>query len=674
MQKAITWIAAAALAFTASAQPLQSFHSSKISAATLTAVQNASISSRGTGNDNLHAIIKLRPRADVHSVAAETSVRIMTVTGDLATCIVPASAIDRLAAHPDVEWIDTGSEAVLMADIAREVTGVNLLHSPSSGYPVVYNGDGVLIGIIDSGFDFMHPAFRDADGNCRIIDVWDQNAFTGTAPEKYPYGAVYATPEAIRTAAHDFSQDTHGTHVAAIAASSSANYSGMAPEADVLLVSTNRSAAGIVDGVAYLLDKAKELDRPMVINLSMGTVLGFKDGSDAVASMIDALLEERKGALMAIAAGNEGHRNSTIVRTTDAEGTVIDTDLTTQTHMRENIFVGAQDAKAFSVALTLMDADGNSLFNAAISSDAAETASHRDIRGAADGSLVNLSPAEDADGNKRGVSVSLYAPLADGEHWHLTVTGPQGRYIAGCDYGTMAEGTQASTIASTACGHHPVAVGAYVSRDKFTNLDGQNVESGWTLNERYPLSGEGPTLDGRTKPDVMAPGAYVVSAINNYASQFSVQRSDLVFTEADTQISGRTNYWGVMSGTSMATPVVSGIMALWLQADPALTHGKVHDIIAAAGNRIDAKAGIDALTSGLTDRALAPAAVSYAYDAATRTLHLLSDNVEAVEIYAIDGRKIGNFRKPDSQIRVPAVSLLIVRILTPTHCEVVKLP
>ena len=159
----------------------------------------------------------------------------------------------------------------------------------------------------------------------------------------------------------------------------------------------------------------------------MGTVLGFKDGSDAVASIIDALLEERTGALMAIAAGNEGHRNSTIVRTTDAEGTVIDTDLTTQNHMRENIFVGSQDAKAFMVALTLMDADGNSLFNAAISSDAAETASHRDIRGAADGSLVNLSPAEDADGNKRGVSVSLYAPLADGEHWHLTVTGPQGR-------------------------------------------------------------------------------------------------------------------------------------------------------------------------------------------------------------------------------------------------------
>lgn len=674
MQKAITWIAAAALAFTASAQPLQSFHSSKISAATLTAIQNASVSSRGTGDDNLQAIIKLSPQADVQTVVTETPVNVITVAGNLATCIVPASAIGMLAARPDIEWIDTGNEAVLMADIAREVTGVNLLHSPASGYPAVYTGDGVLVGIIDSGFDFMHPAFRDADGNCRIIDAWDQNAFAGTAPEKYPYGAVYATPEAIRAAAHDFSQDTHGTHVAAIAASSSANYGGMAPEADVLLVSTNRSAAGIVDGVAYLLDKATELGKPLVINLSMGTVLGFKDGSDAVASMIDALLEERTGTLMAIAAGNEGHRNSTIVRTTDAEGTVIDTDLTTQNHMRENIFVGSQDAKAFMVALTLMDADGNSLFNAAISSDAAETASHRDIRGAADGSLVNLSPAEDADGNKRGVSVSLYAPLADGEHWHLTVTGPQGRYIAGCDYGTMAEGTQASTIASTACGHHPVAVGAYVSRDKFTNLDGQNVESGWTLNGRYPLSGEGPTLDGRTKPDVMAPGAYVVSAINNYASQFSVQRSDLVFTETDTQISGRTNYWGVMSGTSMATPVVSGIMALWLQADPTLTHERVHDIIAAAGNRIDAKAGIDALTSGLTDSVLAPAAVSYTYDTATCTLHLMSDNVVAVEIYAIDGRKVGEYRNPVAQVAVPAVSFPIVRILTSTHCEVVKLP
>lgn len=140
MQKAITWIAAAALAFTASAQPLQSFHSSKISAATLTAVQNADITSRATGNDNLRAIIKLRPQADVQSVAADTSVRVMTVTGNLATCVLPASSIDRLAAHPDVEWINTGSEAVLMADVAREVTGVNLLRSSASGYPVVYNG------------------------------------------------------------------------------------------------------------------------------------------------------------------------------------------------------------------------------------------------------------------------------------------------------------------------------------------------------------------------------------------------------------------------------------------------------------------------------------------------------------------------------------------------------
>lgn len=107
---------------------------------TLTAAQNADVTSRATGNDNLHAIIKLRPQADVQSVAADTSVRIMTVAGNLATCVLPASSIDRLAAHPDVEWIDTGSEAVLIADIAREITGVNLLRSPASGYPVVYNG------------------------------------------------------------------------------------------------------------------------------------------------------------------------------------------------------------------------------------------------------------------------------------------------------------------------------------------------------------------------------------------------------------------------------------------------------------------------------------------------------------------------------------------------------
>ena len=69
------------------------------------------------------------------------------------------------------------------------------------------------------------------------------------------------------------------------------------------------------------------------------------------------------------------------------------------------------------------------------------------------------------------------------------------------------------------------------------------------MGERYPLSGMGPTFDGRDKPDVLAPGAHIISAINNYAASYNVNREDLAYTEVDALIPGRTNYWGAMCGT-----------------------------------------------------------------------------------------------------------------------------
>lgn len=124
--------------------------------------------------------------------------------------------------------------------------------------------------------------------------------------------------------------------MAAIAASSADVYKGMAPESDIVVVATDKSESGIIDALAYLLDYAEKEKKPMAINLSMGTVIGFKDGTDPIASMIDELLDKSgKKCLMAIAAGNEGHRNSTIVTEATGQGEVINTSFTPPSHMRE---------------------------------------------------------------------------------------------------------------------------------------------------------------------------------------------------------------------------------------------------------------------------------------------------------------------------------------------------
>ena len=529
MRKKFVCMVTAALAFMASAQPFQSiYYPSKLTASTITRVHQRASALR-SADENIHAIVRLCDEADLDRLAADYGVAFNVVTGNLATAVIPMSALVDFAEDPDVENVDAGNSVKAMTDLAREYSHVDALHGGLPDFPRSFTGKGVLIGVIDTGFDFMHPAFRDAEGNSRIIHVWDQSGRNGNT-SSMRYGVVFDTPELIRSAAHDVSRDTHGTHVAAIAASSADVYKGMAPESDIVVVATDKSESGIIDALAYLLDYAEKEKKPMVINLSMGTVIGFKDGTDPIASMIDELLDKSgKKCLMAIAAGNEGHRNSTIVTEAVGQGEVINTSFTPPSHMRENVFIGCSTTSAFQVSLSLVGSDGVA-FETSISSDASESVSHENITGEKDYSLVTLSPMKDADGLQRGVSVNLYAPLKEGQKWNLSVTGVAGKYIACCDYGELDNGSNASTMAATACGKIPISVGAYVSRDKFINLQGTERSSDWTVGERYPLSGMGPAFDGRDKPDVLAPGAHIISAINNYAASYNVNREDLAYT------------------------------------------------------------------------------------------------------------------------------------------------
>ena len=581
------------------------------------------------------------------------------------------SALVDFAEDPDVENVDAGNSVKAMTDLAREYSHVDALHVGLPDFPRSFTGKGVLIGVIDTGFDFMHPAFRDAGGNSRIIHVWDQSGRNGNT-SSMGYGVVFDTPELIRSAAHDVSRDTHGSHVAAIAASSADVYKGMAPESDIVVVATDKSESGIIDALAYLLDYAEKEKKPMAINLSMGTVIGFKDGTDPIASMIDGLLDESgKKCLMAIAAGNEGHRNSTIVTEVVGQGEVINTSFTPPSHMRENVFIGCSTTSAFQVSLSLVGSDGVA-FETSISSDASESVSHENITGEKDYSLVTLSPMKDADGLQRGVSVNLYAPLKEGQKWKLVVTGAAGKYIACCDYGEFDNGSNASTMAATACGKIPISVGAYVSRDKFTNLQGMERSSDWTVGERYPLSGMGPTFDGRDKPDVLAPGAHIISAINNYAASYNVNREDLAYTEVDALIPGRTNYWGAMCGTSMATPVVTGIMALWLQANPRLDFDHVRKLIGSPGSHIDAKTGMESLLAGV-ELPKCKNTVPYIYNPFTRSIVIIGEGVVCVEVFAVDGTVLKRKNRPVEPVHIPEGAMRIVRITTSTGSHILKI-
>ena len=248
-----------------------------------------------------------------------------------------------------------------MMDSVRILTHVDEVHV-GIGLPTSYQGEGTIIGIIDRGFDFTHPNFRDENGDCRIRYVWDQNQFLVTSNSSYGYGLEYSTTEQILAAKRDMSGETHGTHVAGIATGSWDNvYKGIAPKSEIVLISVNGTEQGILDGIDFLLHYADEKNKPISINLSMGTVLGYKDGTDSFSILIDNLMKGKQGKLLSIAAGNEGHRKTTLTGTFNEAQKEIKSYLVPPSYDRDNLFIQGVVGSTYTVTISLKDTLSNKL-------------------------------------------------------------------------------------------------------------------------------------------------------------------------------------------------------------------------------------------------------------------------------------------------------------------------
>ena len=133
-----------------------------------------------------------------------------------------------------------------------------------------------------------------------------------------------------------------------------------------------------------------------------------------------------------------------------------------------------------------------------------------------------------------------------------------------------------------------ICVGANSYRQNFENYlrDLRTYDMG-TNGQRGEYSSVGPTFDGRIKPDVMAPGTNVISSYSSYYLEKHPQASDILSDVAHFDFQGRTYAWNANSGTSMASPIAAGVIALWLQACPTLTPQDVMHIISHTSRRVD---------------------------------------------------------------------------------------
>ena len=206
-------------------------------------------------------------------------------------------------------------------------------------------GQGVLVGVVDTGVDYTHPAFLNPDNTSRIISIWDQTIQNGPAPEHFTFGTEYRTDiinKALSSAKpHSIVPATdstgHGTSVASIIAGSPNDvfdFTGVAPKTELVVVKLKEAKrnikkvfcvpdntacymeSDIMLGVRYIYSISKALHRPIVICLALGSSQGGHDGNGALSSYLD-FLSQVPWVGVSIAAGNEGisarhYFNSTI--------------------------------------------------------------------------------------------------------------------------------------------------------------------------------------------------------------------------------------------------------------------------------------------------------------------------------------------------------------------------
>ena len=220
----------------------------------------------------------------------------------------------------------------LESDISMEKSNIGRVQR--NPYLALY-GLGVIIGVIDTGIDYEHPAFRHNDGTTRILHIWDQNIQEGKAPEGFTFGSEYNS-EQINIALQSSnpltmvpSVDTngHGTAIASIIAGkekSGDSFSGIVPDSEIVVVKLKRAKknlhniffiqedvecyqeSDILLGLRYLLMVSKKLNRPLAICVALGTSQSGHDGRGATSTYLDYLSRTSRIGL-AIPAGNEGN-------------------------------------------------------------------------------------------------------------------------------------------------------------------------------------------------------------------------------------------------------------------------------------------------------------------------------------------------------------------------------
>jgi subtilisin family serine protease len=505
----------------------------------------------------------------------------------IATGSIETARLEALAAIDHVTKIE-GTRAY-RSELNKSVPEVNAGpgHSPAEDF----TGDGVVIGVIDTGIDYRHHAFRKPDGTTRILAIWDQTLdaddVDGEPPEGFDVGVEYDADdiddalEAADTLGFDEafsvvpSKDKrgHGTRVAGIAAGDGSQagncdgeftFVGVAPDAELIVVKRDFEAAAVgqsdnfVDALRYIFEHRTVAGRPVVINISLGDNQGAHDGTSLVEQAIDRFLLQPRRAVVK-SAGNEADERHHAHATVQGHDSL---DL--------QFLVRAKDGQDRFLELWY---PGSATLLASISVPVVPEATSDQISPGGDDdfevgddeesvTVIIESSTTNAESGDRRISVELVSPEDEGHlpsgTYTLQLTNPNDDPVEfHCWLDRSEKGpkfidhfTSASTVSIPGTSEFVITVAAYTAD---SSARGEVKDS----------SGRGPmrrhslrTGDLPLKPEIAAPGGAVTSA---RANKDDSGCSDCCLT-----------FYNNGFGTSVAAPHVTGAIALLFEKNPDL--------------------------------------------------------------------------------------------------------